>query len=242
MENLKFNYKKCLNWINAIENDFSISLDTGNYIPYGYGLMNLTKSTSVKEFLLEVLIEFKDKSIENNDSDFLKLVSRRYEHWEAQQFRVISSINNLINVLSGIEKEKMEESKDKHMEFCHFNYDLLKMIKSDVLNGYQYRVAIEKKPKKIKQPKASVIMKVFALIDNVKGITKNECKEMLIDEKVEFIRNWINENLGYNYEKSSTLKKEQYSIEGYNLEVENVLKEKGFSNIATQYKLYEKSN
>lgn len=233
MENLKFDFKKCLDWINSIENDFSIKIDEGNYVRHGYTIINMIKSIQIKEDLLQTLIDLKDKSTEMNDSSFLNLISKKHDYLRNQQFIVISSINTQIDRLKGFEKQEMEESKDKHMKFFHYNYNLLDMIKSDILNGYLF-TTIKESTKKKKQPSAKVIMEFSKLINDKLKIYPKENEYANNDEKFRIIAEQIKRHFSYIY-KSGTLENNDMKIEGYSKEVYDLLLEWQYRTEATKY-------
>lgn len=233
MEKLKFDFKKCLNWIKNIEDDFSFSADVGNFKNIDNEIHNLLEGVNLKEHLLKTLIGFKDFSNNNAESDLLNLLDNYDRHWRGEQRRVISFINNSFEYLNDNEKEEKAELKDKYLRFFHYNYDLLKMIKDDILNSYQYEI-IEKKAERKKQPSAKVIMEFAKLIDDKLRIYPQKSEYENNNEKFKFIAEQIKKHFDYEY-KSGTLENNDMKIEGYSKEVYDLLLEWQYKTEATKY-------
>jgi hypothetical protein len=98
--------------------------------------------------------------------------------------------------------------------------------------------------KKPKQPNAKDVMEAFNQIDNEKKITAKECSSMLVDEKYQFISNWIKKAFGYTF-AALTLEKVYNELQnggGYRIAAYNILNEKSYTEIATRYKIKFEGN
>src|SRR3989442_15937951 len=95
--NLKFNAKKCLDYIESIE-DFIIDFESKPSYDDSSGIiMYAGERIEVKSFLRTFMLKCKQESLKD-DYDFVKWLRSRRNHWKGQQYRIIGSLYDRLEV------------------------------------------------------------------------------------------------------------------------------------------------